>query len=207
MNPDPTHIHKAAYDQIAPDFAARNAAMPASIVDEALRLFELIPIDGRVLDLGCGAGRDLAWMVERGARGLGADLSLGMLSEARKIASAPLCQMEMRRLGFASASFAAVWCDAAMLHLPKADVPGALAEIARVLLPGGFFFFSVKEGSGEGMEIFSKFNVDRYFSYYTPTELRQILEQAGFTVLRQKRSSDGKRFWLTWLWFETRLPG
>ena len=86
-----------------------------------------------------------------------------MLSQARQVTRVPLCQMDMRFLGFASNKFQAVWCCAALLHLPKAEAPGALAEIARVLFSGGFFSLSVQKGSGEVLERNPYFGDDERF--------------------------------------------
>ena len=198
----PNDQNRHAYDQFAPLFAEKNAAMPAELAAQARRLLQrLTPGPARLLDLGCGAGRDLAWFEARGCPGIGSDLSRGMLDQARRVTCAPLCQMDMRLLAFAPASFQAVWCCAALLHLPKIDLPHTLAEIARVLVPGGFFSLSVQKGDSEGFER-SPYggDVERFFARYQPDEMAALLEQAGFTILDRGENVSGRH----WLWFDTR---
>ena len=70
-------------------------------------------------------------------------------------------------------TFDGVWAAASLLHLPKARIHQALQEIRRVLKPDGGFFITVKKGEGEAL-------VDnhvgkRFFAYYQPQELTQLL--------------------------------
>src|SRR5262245_11152044 len=110
-----------AYDQIAELYASRNNAMAGNLLALAERLRRHVGPAGRIIDLGCGAGRDMAWFESQGQRVTGADLSAGMLAQARRIADGDLLMMDMRRLAFRPASFDGVWCCAAILHLPKRE--------------------------------------------------------------------------------------
>lgn len=94
----------------------------------------------RVLDLGCGPGTLTASLAAAtGGEGLalGVDLAPGMLALAR--ASAPpwarLIRMDMPRLALAGEAFDAVAAGHALPFC--ADLPAALAEVRRVLVPGG----------------------------------------------------------------------
>jgi ubiquinone/menaquinone biosynthesis C-methylase UbiE len=188
---------RSAYDEIAADFARVNGAMPESSIAAADWLCSRVPPGSRVLDVGCGAGRDMAWLSSRGLRVTGADLSAGMLAPARSITTGPLCQMDMRSLGFASQSFQAAWCSAALLHLPKALAPQALSEMARVLVPGGCLYLAVQAGSEEVVQSgeYGHPQARRFFARYRQEEMREMVQQAGFTVIE-----DGEyltnRIWL-----------
>jgi 2-polyprenyl-6-hydroxyphenyl methylase/3-demethylubiquinone-9 3-methyltransferase len=98
-----------------------------------------------VLDLGCGGGLTTACLAQRGATVVGVDLSRASLHVASR---------QTRRYGhpqpvfacgraealpFAEASFDVVWCTDVLEHLP--ELPVALAQIARVLKPGGLFLY------------------------------------------------------------------
>ena len=198
-----TRLNQAAYDQIAPLFAEKNGAMSEALAAQAARFRAHLPAaPARMLDLGCGTGRDLAWFEAHGCRGFGSDLSRGMLDLARQAARAPLCQMDMRFLGFAPASFQAVWCCAALLHLPKREAPLALAEIARVLVPGGFLSLSVQKGDSEGIERAPYTGtVERFFARYQIEEMAALIQAAGYTILQQGENESGR----LWLWFDARL--
>ncbi|MDP5071730.1 MAG: class I SAM-dependent methyltransferase [Congregibacter sp.] len=108
----------------------------------------------RVLDLGCGEGRHvIAACALDGVDAVGVDLSLKDLATARErmdefrdgsgedSALFLLLAGDALRLPFADASFDAVICSEVLEHIP--DYRSALAEIARVLRPGGRFCASV----------------------------------------------------------------
>ncbi len=190
---------QAAYDQIAAEYAARQTdAPPAELVPFAEQLLAQLPPGARLLDLGCGSGRDLAWLMGQGAAGVGCDLSAGMLAQARTRGRGPLVQADMRCLPFAGGTFGGIWCCASFLHLPKTDAPGALREMRRVLRPGGTLFLGVQEGAGEGWDVYG-WAVARFFSHYTPAEVAALLTGAGFVVAAQGRTVTPQRTWLQFL--------
>ncbi|WP_459642445.1 class I SAM-dependent methyltransferase [Kineococcus sp. NUM-3379] len=101
----------------------------------------------RVLEIGCGGGQCSRWLAARGALVVGTDISGGMLREARALDAAagvrtPLVQCDARRLPLADASVD-VACSAYGALPFVADVGEVLAEVARVLVPGGLLAFSV----------------------------------------------------------------
>ncbi|SCL36005.1 Methyltransferase domain-containing protein [Micromonospora pallida] len=192
---EPTRRIQAAYDRMAADFAVRNASMPPAylaLADEFRRR-----LAGAVLDLGCGVGRDLAYWTGQGVPTVGLDLSRSMLDHARGVGSAPLVQGDMLRLPFVGGAFSGVWCSASLLHLSKALAPAALAEMRRVLRPGGPLLVSLQEGAGEGWE--HRPGPDdpaRFFAHYGSEEAAALLAGAGFTPLRLERdvSPVGQRW-------------
>lgn len=95
----------------------------------------LLPLAGRrVLDLGCGKGRFGRALARRGADVVGLDLSTAMLRSAYGLERV---RGSVRRLPFASGSFDRVVAVEVLEHLPPAAWDQALAEIRRVLAPGG----------------------------------------------------------------------
>lgn len=107
------------------------------------------PVTGRdVLEVGCGAAQCSRWLTARGARAVGVDLSAGMLGRGRLLGRRPgstrppLVQADARRLPFADASFDLA-CSAFGAVPFVADPGQVMAEVARVLRPGGRWVFSV----------------------------------------------------------------
>jgi ubiquinone/menaquinone biosynthesis C-methylase UbiE len=110
--------------------------------------FDSLPsIDGlRILDLGCGEGHNTRLLADRGAEVTGADIAEEFIAHARnaeiqeprgitfEVASAV-------ELPFADRAFDAVTSFMALMDVP--EIERALAEVHRVLEPGGFFQFSI----------------------------------------------------------------
>ncbi len=191
---------RQAYDRIAPYYAARNSEMRGELLHLGMQFLELLGRPARVLDLGCGAGRDMAWLEDQDASVVGADLSAGMLSHARQLVRGPLVQADMLMLPFPPSHFNGVWCMASLLHLPKAKAPSALAEIKRVLIPGGVLSLGLHEGEGETWEVNPYHGpAERFFSRYQLHEVEEMLNHTGFQVLLKEANTAGPRNWLRFL--------
>jgi ubiquinone/menaquinone biosynthesis C-methylase UbiE len=95
----------------------------------------------RVLEVGCGAGHLLARLPA--GRRVGMDLAESLLSRTRKRLNgqAALAQGDAGALPFAAASFDRVYCSEVLEHV--VDPRTAVAEIRRVLKPGGVAVLSV----------------------------------------------------------------
>lgn len=138
----------------------------------------------RVLDLGCGPGRDLEFLAELGCRPVGLDLSAGMLAEARRrLPAAPLVLADLRLTPFAAGCFDGIWACASLLHLRRADLPLSLVEAGRLLRrPGGMLYLALKRGEGERWVVDTR-GRRSFFAYYQLPEIEAALQQADFQVL------------------------
>ena len=89
----------------------------------------------RVADVGCGEGRFMRMLTARGARPIGFDPTPGMVAAARDRGSGDILRASGEMIPLASAS-----CDLAVSYVTLVDIPdfrAAIAEMARVLRPGG----------------------------------------------------------------------
>ena len=124
-----------SYDETPNPVVAMDARHPTSL---------LAPRPGeRILDAGCGTGRNLKRLDAAGARCLGVDLSPGMLAVARRaVPTAPVLVADIQHaLPFAAGRFDAALCALIGEHLE--DLDGTFGEAFRVLAPGGRYVFSV----------------------------------------------------------------
>lgn len=139
----------------------------------------------KVLDLGCGSGRDARIFSQRGCRVTGIDLSSKLLEIARvNSPESTFVLGDMLKLPFPKNLFDGIWSCASLLHLPKSSLPTCLAECNRVLKRGGIFYVGVKEGVGEESKPDLRYGKDvmKFYSYFQQEELRLFLTRAGFSI-------------------------
>lgn len=192
------HITQHTYDNIAHAFAESNRNLSPELIGALEKFIALVGTSARVLDLGCGAGRDAMFLQSRGLNVIGADFSLGMLREAKTIGALNLTQMDMLYTGFAAASFQGVWCNAVLLHLPKSTAPDALKEMRRLIAPRGVLFLSVQEGAREDYEPnpYAQSSLERFFARYSQSEVEALLDRGSFQLLEMLRSEVNPKRWL-----------
>ena len=141
---------------------------------------------GAVLDLGCGSGAATASLTRAGFAVTALDASEGLLALARQAApgarfvAADFAQLDQV---IAPESLDGVWANFALLHLPRAAMPGQLAAIARSLKPGGAFHLSLLLGNGEGRDA-----LGRFYSYVSAEDLNSLVRAAGFVPLSDSRA-------------------
>jgi SAM-dependent methyltransferase len=179
----------ARYDQVAAAFATQWGGLR---LERALHTFtRAVREPRRVLDLGCGPGRDVRFLTELGCQVTGLDASAGMVAEARLgLPDAALVQADLRWSPFAAEAFDGVWACASLLHIPRTVLPPALAEISRLLRsPGGVLYLALKGGSGEHWVTDAE-NRRSFFAYYQRSEIETLLDQVGFQTLESWCAPD-----------------
>jgi SAM-dependent methyltransferase len=109
------------------------------------RVLRLVPPGGIVLDAPCGTGKYFPMVAAAGHRLAGADLSAGMLAQARARGIAfSLEHTSLQELSYAG-QFDAILTIDAMEHIPPEDWPGVLANLHRAVRPGGWLYLTVEE--------------------------------------------------------------
>jgi len=96
----------------------------------------------RVLDAGCGTGRNLAWLEKR-ARPFGIDLSPEAIAFCRQRELPRLTAGSVVDLPFADSSFDVAFSFDVFCHKSIIDKQVPFREVARVLRPGGLFFLNL----------------------------------------------------------------
>ncbi len=142
-------------------------------------------LDGKkILDVGCGPGRDVRYFLDEGMKPYGVDLSSGLLKEAKKRGKGNYLQMNMMKLGFKDKSFDGIWSLSSVLHIKKKDASIAAKEFSRVLKKGGVLFLGLKEGQGEIMKESPTIpGAKRFYAFYEMHEAEELLRENGFEIL------------------------
>ncbi|MFP5260203.1 MAG: class I SAM-dependent methyltransferase [Acidobacteriota bacterium] len=137
----------------------------------------LVTGPGRVLDAGCGTGKVLTLLGE--ARPVGLDLSATALALARKRGPFALTRGSAVSLPFAAGSFDVAVSLDVLANVPPAEVPPALAELYRVLAPGGALILNLVALHALFSEHDRAVGVVRR---YRADEVRRMLVAAGFSI-------------------------
>ena len=139
------------YDDSAPAFAKEwgQQPLPADLYRLLSEFFE----PGLTADIGCGSGRDLAWLASQGFSVRGFDVSEGLLAEARKRYPAlSFSHAELPKLdGIASMTFQNVLCETVLMHLEPGAIADSVRRLLDILVPGGVLYLSwrVTEGASQ----------------------------------------------------------
>jgi cyclopropane fatty-acyl-phospholipid synthase-like methyltransferase len=146
----------------------------------------------RLLDLGCGSGGVLAFVVGlTGCHGSGIDLSAPAITAARTRAASLGCGEKLsfrqadlnQTLPYLNGSFNAVLCLDAILHL--SDRFAIFREIKRLLIPGGRFLFTdaaVITGTVSADEF--RLRANRGFTQFVPPGVNErVLKDSGFEII------------------------
>lgn len=174
---DPVLVSVAAYSQDAASYAAAHARKWA---DRAERFASSLPVPSRILDVGCGPGRDLARFIAYGHDARGVDLNPDFVEMAS--AYGPAFRMDLREIGrrFPAGSFDGIWAMASLVHLSRAEAATVLGHFARLLRPGGGLYACV-HGTGE-TGWWDEPDGRRWYTVWEPGAFAAKVEAAGFRI-------------------------
>lgn len=139
----------------------------------------------RILELGCGGGRDTVAMLERGFDVDATDGVPEMAGEAEARTGRPVRVMRFDELE-AKEEYDGVWAHASLLHVPTAELSGIIGRVHRALRPGGWHFANFKTGQGEGRDTFG-----RYYNYASPDALERLYASSGWEIVSTERYAGG----------------
>ncbi|MEZ0077114.1 class I SAM-dependent methyltransferase [Planotetraspora sp. GP83] len=150
-------------------------------------------VQGPVVELGCGPGRMAAHLHSLGVDAFGIDLSPRLIEIARQAHPQMRFKVgDMAALDLADASVSGVLSWYSIIHTLPQQLPGILAEMHRILTPGGHLLL----GFFEGPEL-EPFDHKVVLAYRWPIDLlAELSRQAGFTELARliRQPNPGQRF-------------
>ena len=170
------------YADNASVYAARERNLPTSRLDAFLAA---LPAGASILELGCGAGQDAAYMLSRGFDITPTDGSAELVKEAEKLIGRPVRIMRFETLDVSTA-FDGIWAEASLLHVPRSDLPNIFGRILRALKDGGIFHSSFKAGDAEGQD-----TLGRYYNYPSAEWLTALLSEGGWNDIAMTEADGG----------------
>ena len=163
---------------------------------------ELNP-NAKILDIGCGSGRDMLWLKNKGYKLTGFEQSHGLAQLAQNYSGCSVVEGDFNTFDFSSLSFDALLLIGAMVHITKSNFPKVFKSTRNALSLGGLILITMKEGIGISS------NPDgRIFTLWQKTDLETIFFNDNLRILyfsrqiSKLRSSD---VWLTYLLKNTEI--
>ena len=127
-----------------------------------------------LLEIGAGHGVSGRFFADEGYKVTCVDLSPELVAHC-KAKGLDATVMDFGDLQFEDESFDAVFGMNCLLHVPKAELPGVLAEVRRVLAPGGWFYWGQYGGQDyEGVWESDRYEPKRFFSFFTAERIEAI---------------------------------
>jgi SAM-dependent methyltransferase len=155
----------------------------------------------RILDFGCGPGRDLDAFRRLGQVPVGLDGCAAFVAHARMHTGCEVLHQNFFELALGERRFDGVFANASLFHVPRALLPDVLAELRRVLIPGGVLFCSNPRSFRGYQEGWSG---DRYGCYLTVDDWTAVISAAGFELedhyLRPADRPPSEQPWIAMVW-------
>ena len=158
------------YAAVAPVYAASG---PQGASRHLSAFLDRLEPGSRILELGCGGGRDSEFMIQRGFDVQPTDGSAEIARKAEERLHREVRVMRFDELNDEE-KFDAVWAHASLLHVPISGLQKVLRLIWRALRPGGLHSASFKGGENKGRDQFG-----RYFNYLDLSELLTLYQASA----------------------------
>jgi SAM-dependent methyltransferase len=153
----------------------------------------------RILDFGCGPGRDLKFFPDLGHEAIGLDGAKRFVELARAYSGCEVWCQDFLKLDVPREYFDGVFANASLFHVPSQELPRVLRELWTTLKPGGVLFSSNPRGENE-----EGWNGQRYGCYCDWPHWRELVTAAGFTEITHYYRPPGlpraEQPWLASVW-------
>ena len=167
-------------------------------IEALLRHIETAP-PFTILDLGCGPGRDLKDFTRRGHIAIGLEGSQRLAEMARAYGGCEVLEQDFLKLDLPNERFDGIFANAALFHVPSAELPRVLGELRAALKPRGVLFSSNPRGDNE-----EGWQGERYCAFHDLESWRRYMTGAGFIELEHYYRPTGlprdQQPWLASVW-------
>ena len=133
--------------------------------------------DVKILDFGCGPGRDLKHFLNRGYTPIGLDGCETFCEMAREYSGCEVWHQDFRKLNLPDDFFTGIFANASLFHIPKIQLRDVLCQLYISLKSGGVLFCSNPRGDGE------YFDGTRYGNYMEFPDYEDFLQESGFEII------------------------
>ena len=178
------------YNENAENFFSQTVRADMGLLYEKF-LSKLPTTKGKILDLGCGSGRDSKHFKGLGFEVVALDLSEELAKKASEYIGQKVIVQDMRDLEFED-EFIGVWACASILHLPVDDIEIVFKKVFKSLKKDGIFYLSFKYGENDyikdGRE-FTCFTEEKFIKCF-PEHIDNIIDIFQTSDVRVGREEE-----------------
>ena len=181
------------YNQNADMFAQGTRLVDFTVVQE--RFAKMLPIGSRILDFGCGSGRDTKYFLEKGYRVEATDGSSELCKSASAFTGIKVKEMLFQDLDV-SGKYEGIWACSSILHLSKKELLPVIRKMCDALKDNGVIYTSFKYGDFEGERngrYFTDFTEDTFDKFIKVIQELTIEEE---WITSDVRPGRGEEKWL-----------
>ena len=157
----------------------------------------------RILDFGCGPGRDLKFFRDLGHEAVGLEGADQFVQLAQDHSGCQVWHQDFLSLSLPKDFFDGVFANASLFHVPSQKLSKVLKELCATLKPDGVLFSSNPRGKNQ-----EGWNAERYGCYYDWERWRELVTGAGFTEITHYYRPPGlpldQQPWLASVWRKPR---
>jgi SAM-dependent methyltransferase len=175
---DPVSVSVAAYSSDPIGYEQRYVD---HLLDRPERFSSVLPPDSRILDLGCGPGRDLRLFAMAGHRPIGLELNPSFVDMARR--HGDVIEGDIREVAqlFPRSFFDGVWAQASLVHLSVTETERVLRDLRSLLVPGGHFYACVAATGTSGWR--DEPDGRRWYTVWPERRFAEAVADVGFEVI------------------------
>ena len=157
-----------------------------------------LPEGARILDVGCGSGRDTLAFKDKGYQVEAIDYSAELVKKAKELTGIEVRQQSFYELN-ESEKYDGIWACASLLHCDRDFLPEVMGHIFKALKPNGVCYMSFKYGNTD------REKDGRSFTDLNEQQAQELLKQIDQALLLQQwitidKRPDRDEEWLNVLW-------
>lgn len=155
-----------------------NSTLNVDMTNTYKEFLKLVPKDGKILDLGCGSGRDSMNFIKLGYEVTAVDGSKELAKKASALLGKEVIVSTFEELELKE-KFHGIWACASLLHIKREDLKTVLNNLYNNLDDNGVFYMSFKYGEKEYVD-----DKNRYFNCFTDESIISFInENTKYNIL------------------------
>lgn len=173
------------YDTIGVKTRSTNLLTLPQAIRQMENFIKYIPKGGKILDAGCGTGRDSKYFSDLGYDVCAFDASSAMCKLASEYTGLDVINTTFEKFK-SNELFDGIYARNSLLHVPRERFDSCIENLAKHLKKGGIFWATLKSGCEQGRD-----KAGRLYNYFSYDELLEIIrKQKNLEIIEMKEYKD-----------------